>query len=133
MQVTQAYLRRIEAYDQKGPVLNTVITLNPKALDEARALDAERKAGKVRGPLHGIVVLAGIEAVGDPALRSIASAGVDQSEQGELQGGLTAIGADADDYRGVTAIVNLADAVFDSTNTHIPSSMAPQQPAMTTV
>jgi len=53
----QAYLARIEAYDQQGPKLNTVVTLNPKALAEARALDAERKAGKVRGPLHGIPVL----------------------------------------------------------------------------
>ena len=52
------YLARIAAYDQSGPKLNTVITLNPRALDEARALDAERKAGHVRGPLHGIVVLA---------------------------------------------------------------------------
>src|SRR5258708_15983712 len=52
------YLARIAAYDQAGPKLNTVITLNAKALDEARALDAERKAGHVRGSLHGIVVLA---------------------------------------------------------------------------
>jgi amidase len=54
------YLARIDAYDQKGPKLNTVITLKARdrALAEARALDAERKAGKVRGPLHGIVVLA---------------------------------------------------------------------------
>ena len=51
------YLARIEAYDQKGPVLNTVITLNPKALELARALDAERKAGKLRGPLHGIPIV----------------------------------------------------------------------------
>ncbi|MCX6953679.1 MAG: amidase family protein [Verrucomicrobia bacterium] len=52
------YLARIAAYDQAGPKLNTVITLNAKALETARALDAERRAGKVRGPLHGIVVLA---------------------------------------------------------------------------
>ena len=51
------YLARIEAYDQKGPKLNTVITLNPNALKEARALDAERKAKGPRGPLHGIPVL----------------------------------------------------------------------------
>lgn len=55
--LTQAYLARIDAYDKKGPTINAVITLNPKALDEARRLDAERKAGKVRGPLHGIPVL----------------------------------------------------------------------------
>ncbi len=56
-QVTQAYLKRIEAYDKQGPVINSVITLNPKALDVAKALDAERKAGKVRGPLHGVPIV----------------------------------------------------------------------------
>jgi len=53
----EAYLARIAAYDKQGPSLNTVITLNSKALAEAKALDAERKAGKVRGPLHGIPVV----------------------------------------------------------------------------
>lgn len=52
------YLARIEAYDAKGPKLNTVITLAKDALEQARALDAERKAGKVRSPLHGLVILA---------------------------------------------------------------------------
>lgn len=56
--LVQLYLARIEAYDQKGPKLNTVITLNPRALEEARALDAERKAKGPRGPLHGVVILA---------------------------------------------------------------------------
>jgi amidase len=58
--LVELYLARIDAYDQKGPKLNTVITLKAReaALAEARALDAERKSGKVRGPLHGIVVLA---------------------------------------------------------------------------
>lgn len=51
------YLARVAAYDQQGPKLNTIITLNPRALDEARALDAERKAGKVRGPLHGTAMM----------------------------------------------------------------------------
>jgi amidase len=55
--LTSLYLARIEAYDKKGPTLNTVITLNPKALEQARALDAERKAGKIRGPLHGIPIV----------------------------------------------------------------------------
>ncbi len=51
------YLKRIEAYDKAGPKINAVITLNPKALDEARALDAERKAKGRRSPLHGIPVV----------------------------------------------------------------------------
>ena len=55
--LTAIYLARIEAYDKKGPVINSVITLNPKALEEAKALDAERKAGKVRGPLHGVPIV----------------------------------------------------------------------------
>ena len=55
--LTKAYLARIAAYDKNGPAINAVITLNPKALAEAKALDAERKAGKVRGPLHGIPIV----------------------------------------------------------------------------
>ncbi len=55
--LTQAYLARIAAYDKSGPAINAVITLNPKALEVAKALDAERKAGKVRGPLHGIPIV----------------------------------------------------------------------------
>src|SRR4249919_2279856 len=55
--LTQAYLDRIAAIDKAGPQLNSVIELNPDALKEADALDAERKAGKVRGPMHGIPVL----------------------------------------------------------------------------
>ncbi|MBW8782803.1 MAG: hypothetical protein JF599_13080 [Verrucomicrobia bacterium] len=53
----QLYLARIAAYDQQGPKLNAVIVLSKDPLAEARALDAERKAGKVRGPLHGIPIL----------------------------------------------------------------------------
>src|SRR5689334_17940012 len=55
--VVAAYLKRIEAYDKKGPAINTVITLNPKAIDQAKARDVERKSGKVRGPLHGIPIV----------------------------------------------------------------------------
>ena len=55
--LTQAYLDRIAAIDDAGPRLNAVIELNPAALKDADALDAERKAGKMRGPLHGIPVL----------------------------------------------------------------------------
>jgi amidase len=51
------YLARIKSYDQDGPKLNAMIALNPKALDEASALDAERRAGRVRGPLHGIPIV----------------------------------------------------------------------------
>jgi amidase len=51
------YLARIAALDKAGPKLNSVIAINPHALADARKLDAERKAGHVRGPLHGIPVL----------------------------------------------------------------------------
>ena len=53
--VTQ-YLARIKAYDQAGPGINAFITLNPYAFDAAEALDRERAAGRVRGPLHGIPI-----------------------------------------------------------------------------
>ena len=55
--LTAAYLARVAAYDKAGPSINSIITLNPKALAEAKALDAERAAGKIRGPLHGIPVV----------------------------------------------------------------------------
>jgi amidase len=55
--LTQAYLERIEALDRKGPALRSVIETNPDALSIADDLDAERKAGGPRGPLHGIPIL----------------------------------------------------------------------------
>jgi amidase len=55
--ITKAYLKRIEAIDRKGPLLNSVIELNPEAVAIAEAMDKERKQGKLRGPLHGIPVL----------------------------------------------------------------------------
>ncbi len=51
------YLTRIDAMDKRGPAVNAVIELNPDARTIAYALDAERKAGHVRGPLHGIPIL----------------------------------------------------------------------------
>lgn len=56
-ELTAAYLQRIAEVDRAGPKLNAVIELNPDALIIAEQLDAERKAGHVRGPLHGIPVL----------------------------------------------------------------------------
>jgi len=55
--LTQAYLDRIAAIDDAGPAVHAVIELNPRALADAEALDAERKAGTIRGPLHGLPVL----------------------------------------------------------------------------
>jgi len=55
--LTQMYLDRIAAYDAQGPNINSIIYLNPKALEVAKALDAERKAGHVRGPLHGVPIV----------------------------------------------------------------------------
>ena len=55
--LTRDYLARIAALDDAGPRLDAVIELNPEALTEARMRDDERRAGKVRGALHGIPVL----------------------------------------------------------------------------
>src|SRR4029077_3491416 len=51
------YLARIEAYDQKGPALNAISVTNKNALAEAAKMDAERRAGRSRGALHGIPVI----------------------------------------------------------------------------
>ncbi len=55
--LTEVYLRRIAAYDQSGPRLNAILCLNPRALDEARALDAERRTKGPRSLLHGVPIL----------------------------------------------------------------------------
>ncbi len=55
--LVQLSLARIDAYDDKGPLLNAVLTRNAKALEQARALDAERKAKGKRSLLHGIPVV----------------------------------------------------------------------------
>jgi amidase len=55
--LTEAYLARIAEVDRAGPKLNAVIELNPDALSIATQLDTERRAGRVRGPLHGIPIL----------------------------------------------------------------------------
>jgi amidase len=55
--LVQAYLDRIAAYDQKGPAINAVISLNPSALEEADALDRAYAARGPVGSLHGVVVL----------------------------------------------------------------------------
>ena len=55
--ITDMYLKRIEAIDKKGPAINAVIEVNPDALGIADEMDKERKAGKIRGPLHGIPIL----------------------------------------------------------------------------
>jgi amidase len=55
--ITQQYLERIASLDRQGPNLHHVLETNPDALAIAASLDAERRVGKVRGPLHGIPVL----------------------------------------------------------------------------
>jgi amidase len=52
-----AYLKRIKAFDHGPGELNAIRVLNPHALAQAKALDKERRHGKVRGPLHGIPIL----------------------------------------------------------------------------
>ena len=56
-QLVQMYLDRIQAYDQRGPAVNCIITINPQALDQADKLDAAYKRSGMVGPLHGIPIL----------------------------------------------------------------------------
>lgn len=57
VQLVDAYLARIVAYDHAGPQLNSLIRINPKARAEAAVLDSERRVGRIRGSLHGIPVI----------------------------------------------------------------------------
>lgn len=91
-----AYRERIAALDDDGPRLNAVIALNPDALAEAEALDAERAAGRVRGPLHGIPVLLkdNIDATGMPTTAgSLALAAHRPTEDAHLVARLREAGA----------------------------------------
>jgi amidase len=56
-ELVRAYVARIDRIDRGGPSLHSVIALNPDALNDARALDAERKEKGARGALHGIPIL----------------------------------------------------------------------------
>jgi amidase len=55
--ITEKYLARIDAIDKHGPAINSVIEINPDALEIAKGLDKERKQKRLRGPLHGIPIL----------------------------------------------------------------------------
>ena len=57
VELVELFLDRIDAYDKQGPAINAVLTLNPEALEQARALDEERARSGRRSPLHGIPVL----------------------------------------------------------------------------
>ncbi|MGE0158493.1 MAG: amidase [Gemmatimonadales bacterium] len=57
VQITEAYLARVLAYDRAGPRLNAMLRLNPDALAEAEAMDRERAQRGPRGPLHGIPII----------------------------------------------------------------------------
>lgn len=112
--LVDAYLARIAAYDHQGPALNAMVRLNPNARADAAAMDAERRAGKVRGPLHGIpvilkdnystrdfptsagsIALAGMQTPGDAfQVRKLREAGaviLGKSNMHELASGITTI------------------------------------------
>src|SRR6202789_4610137 len=55
--LTAAYLKRIARFDHNGPQYRSVLAINPNAIKDARALDSERKSGKMRGALHGIPII----------------------------------------------------------------------------
>ncbi|MEM1391283.1 MAG: amidase family protein, partial [Pseudomonadota bacterium] len=57
LDLTQAYLQRIEDVDRAGPRLQSVLAVNPDALEQAQASDARREAGEMLGPLDGVPIL----------------------------------------------------------------------------
>ena len=95
--LSEAYLGRIEALDRAGPMLRAVIETNPEALAIADQLDAERKSGRVRGPLHGVPVLIKDNiATGDRMMTtagSLALAGASARRDAPLVARLRAAGA----------------------------------------
>jgi amidase len=78
VELTRTYLTRIDAMNKRGPALRAVLETNPRALEIAAALDAERKAGMARGLLHGVPVLIkdNVE-TSDPMMTSAGSLALD--------------------------------------------------------
>ncbi len=57
VELCRYYMHRIETIDRLGPKLNSVIEINPEALETAQQMDLKQKQGQVLGPLHGIPVM----------------------------------------------------------------------------
>ena len=55
--ITREYLARLSLYDRHGPTFRAVLAINPRAIADARARDAERASGKVHSPFHGVPVV----------------------------------------------------------------------------
>ncbi len=56
-QLTQLYLNRIATYDDSGPNINSILTINPDALETAAKLDLERRTTGSRSSLHGVPII----------------------------------------------------------------------------
>jgi amidase len=95
--LVEKYLARIEAVDRRGPELRSVLEINPDAAAIADGLDTERRAGRVRGPLHGIPILIKDNiATGDRMMTtagSLALAGAPAPADAFVAGRLRAAGA----------------------------------------
>lgn len=92
----RTYLARIAAMNHEGPRLNAVIAINPKAVEEAQALDAERRTGRLRGPLHGVPILIkdNVDVAGMPTTAgSLALAGNNPDRDAPIIAALKAQGA----------------------------------------
>lgn len=55
--IAREYLARLSLYDRHGPTLRSVLSINPRAIADARLRDAERASGRVRGPFHGVPIV----------------------------------------------------------------------------
>ena len=94
--VVEAYLARLATHDRHGPMLRSMLALNPRVIADARRLDAERAAGRPRGPLHGIPVAFkdNIDVLGMPTTGgSLALAGHEPRLDSRVAAGMRRAGA----------------------------------------
>jgi Asp-tRNA(Asn)/Glu-tRNA(Gln) amidotransferase A subunit family amidase len=128
-------LARIDAYDQKGPRLNAVLQINPRALETARALDAERRRSSVRSPLHGIPIAVNdnIDVARDNPLSSVTGLPAIVLPAGLTRGGLPIAIEMPGRPSGEPALIGVGSAYERATHARVAPPTTPHLPGETFV